>query len=403
MEYHIFKKSKTLKNGKKKTEWYYWYWNPEHNKQIQRACKKCRTKLEAELYIQKLQPQTLKSPLIKDICAAMFVPGSMNYLRRAQLGKSIKENTLRIKRMYIGYIIRDFGDMDIRDLTATKLLRHLLLINNCSASWKNQYITTIEDVYTEAIWNGIDVNPPRFERFVQKSKKADILTMNEILQLFVPENFPDEASFLLLLLTLSAGLRISEARAFTPEQLYYKESAILVNGFLDRVTDVRNSYNKTGSEEDKRWRIALIPPGTAQLLQNYIIKTGKKGDELLFTHWSSKRQKININGMEKIFVLPPSENCYHMDNIEDIFHRAVKKSGIDVGARKITMHSLRYSYVTRMRNLYEGEVVRKMVGHTEIEMTDYYTRNELDDTLHYLAEQNSKMIEFFPKDFNENE
>ena len=73
--------------------------------------------------------------------------------------------------MYIKYIIQDFGDMDIRDLTATKLLRHLLINNSHSASWKNQYITTIEDVYTEAIWNGLEVNPPRFERFVQKSKK----------------------------------------------------------------------------------------------------------------------------------------------------------------------------------------------------------------------------------------
>ncbi len=395
MEYHIFKKSKTTKDGKKKTEWYYWYWNVEHTKQIQRSCRGAKTKYEAELYVKKLQPQTLASSLIKDICAAMFVPGSMNYLRREQLGKSIKENTLKIKRMYIKYIIQDFGDMDIRDLTATKLLRHLLINNSHSASWKNQYITTIEDVYTEAIWNGLEVNPPRFERFVQKSKKSDILTMDEIRKLFVPENFPDEASYLLLLLTLSAGLRISEARAFTPEQLYYEQSAILVNGFLDRYTDVRNHYNKTGSEEDKRWRIALIPPGTADLLKNYIEKTGKRDDQLLFTHWTKKKRIEYLNGMRKQFDLPATENCYHMENIEDIFHNAVKKAGIDTSDRKITMHSLRYTYVTRMRNLYAGETVRKMVGHAEIEMTDYYTRNELNETLTALAAQNARMIEFF--------
>lgn len=395
MEYHIFKKSKRTKDGKKKTEWYYWFWNVEHTKQIQRACKGCKTKYEAELYIQQLHPQTLASCLIKDICAAMYIPGSMNFLRREQLGKSIKENTLRTKRLYIRYIIKDFGDLDIRDLTATMLLRHLMLNNSHSASWKNQYITTIEDVYTEAIWNGIEVNPPRFERFAQKSKKADILTMDEIKRLFVPENFPSEASYLLLLLTLSAGLRISEARAFTPEQLFFEQSAILVNGFLDRYTDVRNPYNKTGSEEDKRWRIALIPPGTAVLLRDFINKTGKKDDELLFTHWSKKRHIENINGMTRIFDLPPSENPYHMEHIEDIFHNAVKKAGIDTNGRKITMHSLRYTYVTRMRNLYAGETVRKMVGHAEIEMTDYYTRNELQETLSSLAAQNAKMIEFF--------
>lgn len=394
MEYHLFKK-KSVKNGKTKYNWYYWFWNADHTKQIQKACKKCKSKREAELYVSALQPQCLVSPLIKDIASAMFVPGSMNYLRREQLGKSIKENTLKIKRMYIRYIIRDFGDMDIRDLTATKLLRHLLLMSDTSASWKNQYITTIEDLYTEAIWSGIEVNPPRFERFVQKSKKADILTLAEIEALFKPENFPDRASFLLLLLTLSAGLRISEARAFTPEQLYLKESAILVNGFLDRHTDKRNSYNKLGSMEDKKWRIALIPPATAQLLQNYIDETGKKGDELLFTHWSCKRTYQQFGGIRKCFELPPSENCYHMDYIEDIFHRAVKKAGIDTSGRKITMHSLRYTYVTRMRQLYDGELVRKMVGHAQIEMTDYYTRNELTETLHALAQKNQKMLDFF--------
>lgn len=393
MEYHIFKKSKT-KNGKKITEWYYWYWNFEHTRQIQKACKGCKTKYEAELYIQKLNPLLPISPLIKDICSKMFIPGSMNFKRREQLGKSIKENTLKIKRMYIKHIVHDFGDMDIRDLTAPELLRHLLLDEH-SASWKNQYITTVEDVFTEAVWNGVEVNPPRFERFVHKSKKADIMTLQEIKALFHPENFPDEASFLLLLLTFSAGLRISEARAFTPEQLFYNESAVLINGFLDRYTDERYPYNKTGSNEDKRWRVALIPPITARLLQNYIIKTGKKNDELLFTHWSSKRDYVSIGGMTKLVTLPATENCYHMDHIEDVFHRAVKNAGIDIGTRKITMHSLRYTYVTRARNLYEGEVVRKMVGHTQMEMTDYYTRNELQENLKFLAAQNAKMIDFF--------
>ena len=84
-----------------------------------------------------------------------------------------------------------------------------------------------------------------------------------------------------------------------------------------------------------------------------------------------------------------------MDYIADIFHKAVKKSGICTDGRKITMHSLRYTYVTRMRQLYDGELVRKMVGHAQIEMTDYYTRNELDETLHSLAARNQKMLNFF--------
>ena len=81
MEYHIFKK-KSNKNGKIKWSWYYWYWNAGHTKQVQKACKGCKSKHEAELYIQQLHPQIKVSPLIKDLAASMFVPGSMNFLRR---------------------------------------------------------------------------------------------------------------------------------------------------------------------------------------------------------------------------------------------------------------------------------------------------------------------------------
>ena len=47
MEYHIFKK-KSNKNGKIKWSWYYWYWNADHTKQVQKACKGCKSKHEAE-------------------------------------------------------------------------------------------------------------------------------------------------------------------------------------------------------------------------------------------------------------------------------------------------------------------------------------------------------------------
>ena len=383
--YHIFKKIYT-KNGKKLHSWYYWYWNNSHTKQIQKACKGCKTKWEAEQYIAALLPETQCSPLIKDIAYRMYENDSECYYRRKQLGLSVKENTLKIKKMYRDYIIDEFGNCDIRKLTAPYILKYLLPIKR-TASWKNQYINIFEEIFEEAVWKGIEVNPPKFQRFKKECTKKDVFTEIEIEKLFVPENFPDKASFLLLLLALSAGLRISEARAFTPEQLYPQESAILVNGFLDRFNDVRNVYNKHGSKENKKWRFALIPPQTCQLLMSYIWETGKKKDELLFTHLSHKRKPV------KEFV----ETCYKMDYIEDIFHRAVNKAGINTTGRKLTMHSLRYTYVTKTRELYDIDMVRKMVGHTNYRMTEYYTRQELESNLKALAENNSKMQDFFSK------
>lgn len=48
------------------------------------------------------------------------------------------------------------------------------------------------------------------------------------------------------------------------------------------------------------------------------------------------------------------------------------------------MHSLRYTYVTKMRTLLSGEIVQKMVGHTSIEMTNYYNRPDLTAAINAL-------------------
>lgn len=59
---------------------------------------------------------------------------------------------------------------------------------------------------------------------------------------------------------------------------------------------------------------------------------------------------------------------------EEWFRRAVKQSGIDVGNRILIPHSLRYTYITRMRRDVAGETVQKIAGHTNLAMTDRYTR-----------------------------
>ena len=52
----------------------------------------------------------------------------------------------------------------------------------------------------------------------------------------------------------------------------------------------------------------------------------------------------------------------------------MEKSGIEIGNRVLTPHSLRYTYITRMRREVAGETVQKIAGHTSLAMTDHYTR-----------------------------
>ena len=53
MDYHVFKKPQ-IKNGRKVYKWYYYYM--QNGKQIQKACKGCSNRSDAESYIRTLPP-----------------------------------------------------------------------------------------------------------------------------------------------------------------------------------------------------------------------------------------------------------------------------------------------------------------------------------------------------------
>ena len=59
MDYHVFKKPK-IKNGKKIYKWYYYY--TKNGRQIQKACKNCSNRSDAESYIRTLPSWTAVVP-----------------------------------------------------------------------------------------------------------------------------------------------------------------------------------------------------------------------------------------------------------------------------------------------------------------------------------------------------
>jgi integrase len=65
-----------------------------------------------------------------------------------------------------------------------------------------------------------------------------------------------------------------------------------------------------------------------------------------------------------------------------------------IDGRKLVPHSLRYTYVSRMRRELSAETLQKMTGHNSIEMVDYYTRPILDGFLAALpgAEQATEKL-----------
>lgn len=361
MDYNIFQK-KTVGKGKKTVKrWYYWFY--KDGKQVQKVCKGCQNKAEAWAFVCALPPINREVATIREIARDMFLPGSNHVKRRAAFGRGVLESTLKESRTYLEKIIEKWGSYDIRDIKVSDVGNYLLGVDR-SGSWKKHYITVFYEIYDEAAWQGLKVTLPIFPTFTRAQGKTDIFSSSELKRLFVPENFQGfavdaETVYLLFLVSAFAGLRLGEARALRPKQFLLADKALVIDGFM-RGDNVRTDFNKSGNESNRKFRIVLLPERVCGLVENYIQKRGVDAEQFLFTH---------------------ENKPLHKEYLETIFRKALEKAGIDLDGRKLTPHSLRYTYVTKMRRTLPVDTVRKLVGHTAEKMTEYYTRASIEDGL----------------------
>jgi integrase len=382
MEFHVFKKRKKLKSGKKVLRWYYYYID-ENKKQVQKACRKCKTRKEAEDYIRALGGDSgkEKAGLIKDIAASMFIPGGGHVNRLEQLGRSYDMITLLDARRFIKQIIKDWGDRPLASIDPTEVTTRLFE-DPRSAQWKNRYKKIFSEIYDEAKWQNFKIPKPVFDSFAVKPKKADVLTTDELNRLFVPENFilprmkdKSDVFYTMFLLCLSGGLRLGEVRAVRRKQIFFERKALIVDGFCKR-GGRRTTYNKKGTPENPRLRVTMLPDFTLKKLSDYLTAHPVGDDDFIFYETEGK---------------PISQ-----DRAEYVFEQALILAKINTDDRKVVCHSLRYTYVTRMRRELPGETVQKMVGHISLEQTDYYTnRRALDESIAGLIGANAAADNLF--------
>jgi integrase len=366
MDFHVFRKPKKLKSGKTVHRWYYYYVD-ENKKQVQKACKGCKTRKEAEDYIRAVSggaSALAATALIKDIARDMFIPGGGHVDRLAQFGRVYDITSLLNARLYTRHIIDKWGERALASIDPTEVTKYLFSIDR-SNQWKNRYKTIFSELYGEAQWQGFKIPKPHFESFTVRPHKADVLTTDELKRLFIPENFLSRMFYTMFLLCLSGGLRLGEVRAVRRRQIFFERKALLVDGFCKR-DGARTSYNKKGSAANQRHRITILPDMTLRELSEYITTNSIGEEDFLFAENAGK--------------------ALTQDRAQWGFERAVLKSGIDTANRKIVCHSLRYTYVTRMRRELPAETVMKMVGHLSVGQTDYYTdKRAVDESIAALT------------------
>ena len=352
--YHLFRKTVLGKNGRQVRRWYYWFYDAD-GKRKSRACPGCTNRADAEAYIKALPQDFIKGSLIRDISRNMFLPGSDHVIRREKLGKHVNADSLIDSRRYIKTIISLWGDIPISDLSSKTVIETLLTIER-SSSWKNRIITILKEVYAEAAWQGIKLTPPVIPRFSNNWRKADILTRDEIKRLFVLDNFPSYDIYALFYLCFLAGLRLGEARAIQYNQISFETKTLLLNGFCKQ-SGVKTFFLKSGSENNPKWRIVLLPDIALKILKPYFDRP--------------------FSG--NVFLWMRNNKPYREEYLESCFKKALAKAGIETEGRRLIPHSLRYTYVTRMRRYAPIELVQKLAGHTSEGMTEYYTRFSIED------------------------
>jgi integrase len=374
IDYRVFRKPR-LKDGKRTYKWYYYYYL-ENGRQVQKACKKCKTRTDAESYIRKLSPlNACKDVLVKTIAETMFIPDGPHMQRRFQMGRPLMVNTMLENRHKITLIISQWGERSLTSLTMEEI-GNFLFVQEKSGTWKRHFITVLREIYAEAPWYGVNIPMPILPKFAKNSKKADVFTTEELKKLFSPDNFVSQELYLLFLCALTGGLRLGEAIALRPKQIISEYKALIVDGFCRRNGE-RTKYNKKGTEENSRSRVVPLPEVVLRLLQEHIEKNHIGEEDLCFQSSRLIGKPISASFAEKVF------------------RHAIENAKIERNGRKLVPHSLRFTYVTQVRRELPSEMVMKLVGHTSINMTEYYNKKVLDQTLKNLTGADAAVANLF--------
>jgi len=373
---HLYKRT-ILHNGKKVQAWYFWYYD-QNKKQIRKSCgqngKPCLLKREAEIYIQSLKDSDLapqsNSVTFNEFCSGMFAPDSLYLKKCISKGRVITEKTRKMKEYNLRLILEKFGNRAVNSVEISEFDEWLLSYDR-SNSWRNSFFETANEIYKELYLSKLVDRLPIFERFkVQKLSTKGILTQEEIQKLFPdnPEKLteiwhkdnsdPEVYSYMfgmLFFIMLSTGMRSGEAQALQWDQ-FLAADTIILNAMIS--DGERVDHLKKGTNENKKWRVVILPDKAVKMLEYY--KTICYKSDYVFDYHG---KAVSGNYMNKRFKY------------------VLNKHGINTDERNLSVHSLRFTNDTMSMRQISTEDLKLMLGHTKKRMTEYYDRSTALDHL----------------------
>ena len=357
-KYHL--QAKPTKTARNKV-WYAWWW--EGDKRVFRSTGQGR-KQDALDVLQswKVEDSRQVAGTLRAFTANFFIPGKCPYLAWKSQQGGIKAQTAYEHRKNLEkYILPQFGDRFLGEPTEADIEAAIGSVAGLSGSSRNNILNTYRIIMVEARRARLIQEIPKFRRFARRSMRKDIFSAAECKALF-PDDPGELAAVwrmsenditgctvgLYFRLILHAGMRPAEGRAVTVGQLYPEHNGLLIDRQLD--VENRESLPKKGTREDPRWRLVRIPSQTMQMLIDYI-----------------SEQDISEGPVFQYEGKPLDRRYLHRR-----WRIGLENAKIRIGERILTPYSLRYTWRSRNQGVLDGEIVRSMMGHRSLEMSDHY-------------------------------
>lgn len=246
---------------------------------------------------------------------------------RGRSPATIEEYHDRVRRYqnYYDKSADQMGESEIIDY-----LHYLATDRRLSAAGVNGHNSALRFVYGVTL--DVTLNYKKLPRLKQTRRIPQIFNKEEVRKILDSTGTLRDKS--MLMLAYGSGLRLSEITNLVPSDIESDQMRILV---------------RRGKGD--RDRYAMLPQVTLETLRDY---------------WKEYRPS------EWLFEAPRNGGKFHDKTLNDVFKRALKKSGV---TKSGSLHTLRHCFAT---HLYEDGhnllALKKLLGHVRIDTTAWYTQ-----------------------------
>lgn len=254
-------------------------------------------------------------------------------LRRCEEELKLHGYSPKTLRVYLGHIRRFlmFSTTNVNNLSSDYIRKYLvcLLDQNQSHSYVNQAISSIKLLFYDVLkrsQNSIEVPRPKKEQ-----KLPEVLSRNEVK--IILESLQNTKHRAILLLTYSAGLRVSEVVNLKIQDIDSERMLIHVR-----------------QAKGRKDRYTLLSKIALELLREY-----------------ARQSRL------KDWLFPGEIEGTHLTerSVQKVFETACKRAGIK---KDVSVHSLRHSFATHLLEAgTDLRYIQELLGHSHSKTTEIYT------------------------------